>query len=95
MTGTLASTCTDGDDNPDAITMERSGTELFPADGERLHLEIQGVDSSRLFPSKIESNGFTGCRGEQLDGSWSPYGGLGITVDGNGAVTGLLWHFDY
>ena len=42
-----------------------------------------------------EKTGFTECRGEQLDGSVSPYGGFFITLDDAGAVTDLLWHFDY
>jgi hypothetical protein len=30
-----------------------------------------------------------------LNGTSSPYGGLFISLDDSGAVTDLLWHFDY
>jgi hypothetical protein len=99
MTGDLATTC-------GPMVMERSGTELFGVGPTLLDLAITGVDSSRYgayddpdwsytYPTKAPSTGFSGCHGEQLDGTESPYGGLGITVDETGAVTDLLWHFDY
>jgi hypothetical protein len=92
MTGDLATTA---DCGGGTMVMERFGTELFPVGPTRLDLDIAGVDSSRRYPTPTTSTGFTGCHGEQLDGTESPYGGLGITVDEYGAVTDLLWHFDY
>ena len=75
-----------------------------------LSLDIPDVDSTRRFDAEGNllchydtdgtfipddpSTGFTGCHGEKVDGSASPYGGLVITVDDTGAVIDLLWHFD-
>jgi hypothetical protein len=82
-----------------------------PVEFALLEFDIPGVDSTRRydadgnllgeydadgnFIADEPSTGFTGCRGEQLDGSASPYGGLFITLDDTGAVTDLFWHFDY
>jgi len=99
MTGALASTCHDGPGDETGIdgvmVMQRDADGLAPANLGRLALDIPGVDSSRLYPEPVAASGFFGCHGEQLDGTASPYGGLFITLDDTGAVTDLLWHFDY
>jgi hypothetical protein len=99
MSGALATTCEDGDGIDGVMVLARDDDGLTPAGGPvelaLLEFDIPGVDTSRLYPEPTVSTGFTGCRGEQLDGSASPYGGLFITLDDTGAVTDLFWHFDY
>lgn len=99
MTGALATTCEkDGDGIAGTMVMERDADGLSPAAPTELvlyDLDIPDVDASRLYPEAETSTGFSGCHGEQLDGTVSPYGGLFITLDDSGAVTDVLWHFDY
>lgn len=102
MTGALATTCNDGDEIAGTTVMKRDADGLSPAAPTELvlfDLDIQGGDTSRQYPNPVTASGFSGCHGEQLDEELgrtvSPYGGLFITLDDNGAVTDLLWHFDY
>jgi hypothetical protein len=98
MSGALATTCNDGDKIAGKMVMERDADGLSPAAPTQLVLfdiDIQGVDTSRDYPDPVTSSGFSDCHGEQLDGTASPYGGLFITLDDSGAVTDVLWHFDY
>lgn len=95
MTGALTTECNDGNGIDGAMVMERNDHGLAPANLARLALDIPDVDSSRLYPQAVTASGLTGCHGEQLDGTTSPYGGLFITLDDTGAVTDLLWQFDY
>lgn len=95
MTGALTTECNDGDGIKGVMVMERNDHGLAPANLARLALDIPDVDSSRLYPEAVTPRGFAGCHGEQLGGTTSPYGGLFITLDDTGAVTDLLWHFDY
>ena len=60
-----------------------------------LDLDIPGVDTSRQYPEPVIASGFSGCHGEMLDGTASRFGGLFISLDDAGAVTDVLWHFDY
>lgn len=98
MTGALATTCDDGDGMAGTMVMQRDGDGLSPTAPTELvifDLDIRGVDASRQYPDPVIASGFSGCHGEQLDGTVSPYGGLFITLDDSGAVTDVLWHFDY
>jgi hypothetical protein len=98
MTGALATTCDDGDGIAGTMVMQREADGLSPTAPTELaifELDIQGVDTSRQYPQPVVASGFSGCHGEQLDGNDSPYGGLFITLDDSGAVTDVLWHFDY
>jgi hypothetical protein len=91
----LVSDCDDGDGVPGSIVMEKSGDELIPAFEDRLGLYIDGVDTSRRYPTPTASTGFSGCRGGDINGAPVEYGGLGVTLGANGAPTDILWHFDY
>ena len=98
MTGDLATTCDDGDAIAETMVMQRDADGLSPTAPTELaifELDIQAVDTSRQYPQPVIASGFSGCHGEQLDGTDSPYGGLFITLDDSGAVTDVLWHFDY
>ena len=98
MSGALATTCDDGDGIAGTMVMERDADGLSAAAPTELvlfDLDIQGVDTSRRYPDQVTSSGFSGCHGEQLNGTSSPYGGLFISLDDSGAVTDVLWHFDY
>jgi hypothetical protein len=98
MTGALATTCNDGDKIAGTMVMQRDADGLSPAAPTKLvllYLDIPGVDASRQHPDPVIASGFSNCHGEQLDGTASPYGGLFITLDNSGAVTDVLWHFDY
>ena len=92
----LTTDCNDGDGINGLMVMERMSDGLYAATLPILGLYVQEVDSSRRHPEPgTTSTGFTGCHGGNLDGSEPRYGGLGITLDDAGAVTDLLWHFDY
>jgi len=106
MTGALATSCDgddgDGDGIAGSMVMQRDADGLSPAAPTTLailKLDIQGVNTSRQHPDPVIALGFSGCHGEQLDEvlgrTASPYGGLFITLDDTGAVTDVLWHFDY
>ncbi|MFH1331363.1 MAG: hypothetical protein ABIJ48_12020 [Actinomycetota bacterium] len=92
----MTTDCDDRDGIDGSMVMERTadGT-LFPVFSPILGLNLEEVDSSRLYPEAVSSIGFTGCHGGNLDGTEPKYGGLAITVDATGAVTSVLWHFDY
>lgn len=76
------------------------GYSLSPAEDPVLGVEFPEVQWQRKYPDPwYESfgTGFTGCHRMLLDPNEpeSLYGGLMIDLDDTGAVTGLLWHFDY
>ena len=88
--------CDDGDGVDGSLRMELRSDGLYPAVEGVVGLFVDEVDTDRLFPEPTDGSvGFTGCHGESIDGTSSPYGGMGITIDDAGAVTDLLWHFDY
>ncbi len=91
----LATDCDDGDGLAGVMLMERSGNELIPAFEDRLGLFVDGIDTSRRYPSPTPGDGFSGCKGGAIDGSPVAYGGLMVTLGDNGAPTDILWHFDY
>lgn len=95
----------DGDDV--RMLMARQRDSLQPANEDRLFLNITGVDTTRKYPLP-DGGGSTdgafdrdssffgdGCFGGNIDGSPPGYGGLGLTIDADGALTDLRWHFDY
>ena len=75
--------------------MERTGNELFQVGEDQIGLSIQGIDTSRRYPTVTPGDGFDGCHGGDLDGNDVPYGGFGIALNDLGEPTDVFWHFDY
>lgn len=79
------------------LTMNRDPEGLTASDPEPLlGLHLDGVAWERRYPEPATGIGLTGCHGGSIiDGSNVDYGGIGVILDETGAVTDLLWHFDY
>jgi hypothetical protein len=84
--------CDDGDGVAGSLRMELRADGLYgDAVVPALGLFVAEVDADRLFPEPTSDVvGFEGCHSGDAS-----YGGLVITLDDAGAVTDLLWHFDY
>jgi hypothetical protein len=91
----ISTDCDDGDGHPGVIVMERSGNELFPVNDDRIGLYVDGVDTSRTYPTPTTNTGFADCYGGDIDGNPIDYGGFGITLNDAGEPTDVFWHFDY
>ncbi len=100
----LTTNCVDGDGNTRSIEMIKSGTNrganLSPAGepvlGIYMDVEWWRVYEDPDFGFGGEGARFAGCHRMTLDPNQeSIYGGLMISLDDSGAVTDLLWHFDY
>jgi hypothetical protein len=94
----LTTDCDDGDGANGYLLMtrDRAGLAGGPS-AVALGVFMNDVVWRRGYPESF-GVGLNGCHGETVDGSPvenSMYGGLGINIDRSGAVTGLLWHFDY
>jgi len=91
------SDCTGGD-GPLLMTRDRQGLVGGPGDV-LLRLVMNDVVWKRQYPELLGPiTGFAGCHGDTVEGSPivnDIYGGLGINIDRSGAVTDVLWHFDY
>lgn len=94
----LTTNCNDGDGDNGYLLMtrDRAGLVGGPSDVV-LGLFMNDAEWNRRYPEG-SGTGFAGCHGETVDESPvspSPFGGLGMNIDRNGAVTDILWHFDY
>jgi len=91
----LATNCGDGDGYL-LMTRDRAGLVGGPSEVV-LGLIMADVEWSRAYPASSGS-GVSGCHGDTVNGSPvgnTLYGGLGMNIDRSGAVTDVLWHFDY
>lgn len=94
----LTTDCDDGDGSNGYLLMtrDRAGLVGGPSEGV-LGLFMNDVHWSREYPASV-GVGLVGCHGDTVDDSPvenSLYGGIGFNIDRNGAVTDVLWHFDY
>ena len=92
-----ATDCTETTEGSILMIRDRAG--LVGADDGLLHLVMNDVTWDRQYPDPLDPiTGFSGCHGDTVEGSPivnDIYGGLGINIDRSGAVTDVLWHFDY
>lgn len=95
----LSTECDDGDGDNGYLLMtgDRKGLVGGPSEAV-LNLVMNGVTWDRTYPAMTPVTGLDGCHGDTVAGSLmenTMYGGLGFNIDRNGAVTDVLWHFDY
>ncbi len=88
----------DDDSNTGSLSMKRTrnGLESVEDVAPILGLYMDDIAWERKYPEPLSDSGFAGCHGGTVLGS--PYawdGHLWIDIDPDGAVTDLLWHFDY
>lgn len=95
----LSTECDDGDGDNGYLFMTRDREGLVGGPSEAvLNLVTNGVTWDRTYPAMTPVTGLDDCHGDTVAGSVmenTTYGGLGINIDRNGAVTDVLWHFDY
>jgi hypothetical protein len=93
----LTTGCDDADGIAGSLLMERTRSGLVSVEGVApvLGLFMDEVPWWRAHPGS-SGTGFAGCHGGTVTGSPGTWDGwLSITIDREGAVTDLLWHFDY
>ena len=93
----LTTDCDDADEIDGSLLMQRtrSGLSSVESVAPILGLFMAEVAWERSNPGS-SGTGFAGCHGgdvEESPGTWD--GALWIDIDRQGAVTDLLWHFDY
>lgn len=98
ITQGLTTGCDDGDGANGYLLMTRDRKGLVGGPSAIvLGLFMNDVDWSRHYPAS-SGIGFAECHGETVASSPIEnvtYGGLGMNIDRSGAVTDVLWHFDY
>jgi hypothetical protein len=93
----LTTDCEDGDGVAGSLLMERTRSGLSFVDDVApiLGLYMDEVAWMRYFPES-SGIGFAECHGGTVAGSPGTWdGALWIDIDRSGAVTDVLWHFDY
>ena len=98
VTQGLTTDCDDGDGANGYLLMTRDRKGLVGGPSALvLGLFMNDVEWDRHYPAS-DGIGMAECHGETVDGSPIEnvtYGGLGMNIDRSGAVTDVLWHFDY